>query len=250
MSVSGFHVGIVMLGASLVFRRGKKRALRLSLLLWFYVLLTGAPASAARAGLMIQIALLGELAGRPSSPINSVALAAVLLLLRSPFLFWDIGWRLSVLAVFVIAAILERADSDDWKAWLAISPLIWCVTFPQVSWTFEAVPLVGIPINFFASPFFGFALPFASFAAIFRLTGLPGADFLLNVVEGAFILWSHVADLLAYTIPWQMTWNPFFAYCCAGMFIVLLCRALFVPWRNVAILAPLGGLAAFFLFAA
>jgi hypothetical protein len=30
--------------------------------------------------------------------------------------------------------------------------------------------------------------------------------------------------------------------------LLLLCRALFVPWRNVAILVPLGALTAFILF--
>lgn len=250
LAVSGFHVGIVMLGASLLFRRGRGRVACLSLLLWFYVLSTGAEASAVRAGLMIQIALLGETAGRPGSAINSVSLAAVLLLMYSPFYFWDIGWRLSVSAALVIAAVAERSAPGDAKPWLFVSPLIWLATFPQVAWTFGSVPLAGILINFFAPPFFGFALSFASIAAVLRLIGIPGAGFLLYALEGAFELWGSVADLCAYIVPWQMAWDPFFAYCCTGIFIGLLCRALLIPWRNVAFLVPVGSLAAFALFAA
>ncbi len=248
LAISGFHVGIVMLAASLVFKRGKMRVLCLTFILWGYIFLTGAPASAVRAGLMIQVALFGELAGRPGSPINSVSLAAVALLSLSPFWFWDIGWRLSVLAALVIAAVLERSAPNDWKVWLSVSPLIWLATFPQVSWTFGAVPLVGIFINFVAPPFFSFALSFASFAAMLRFMGLPGAGLLLYALEGGFILWGIAADALAALIPWQLTWGPYLAYCCVGMFVALLCRSLFVPWRNVAILAPLGSLSAFFLF--
>ena len=248
LAVSGFHVGIVMLCSSTFFRRGKTRVFCLSTLLWLYIFLTGAPASAIRAGVMIQIALLGELAGRPASAVNSVSLAAVLLLLHSPYQFWDIGWRLSVLAALVIAAVVERGNPKDWRVWFAISPMVWLTTFPQVSWTFKSVPLVGMLINLVASPFFGFAFSFASVVAGLHLLGIPGMGLFLQALEGAFALWGIAADALALWIPQQLEWNPFFTYCCAGIFITLLCRAFFVPWRNVAVLAPLGSLAAFVLF--
>ncbi|MDR1379360.1 MAG: ComEC/Rec2 family competence protein [Synergistaceae bacterium] len=248
LAVSGFHVGILVAAASYFFKRGKRRFLGLSLLLWLYILLTGASASAARAGLMIQVALLGELAGRPGSAINSVSLAAVLLLLRSPFWFWDIGWRLSVLAAVTIAAAAERLSSDDGLLWLGVSPLIWIVTFPQVSWTFGASPWVGVLINLAAPAFFSFALTVASIIALMCLFGIPGAAFGAGILEGAFALWGIIADGAARLIPWQAEWGFFASYCCAGIFILLLCRALFVPWRNVAVLVPLGALASFALF--
>ena len=252
LAVSGFHVGIVIMAASLVFKRGRRRVYGLRLLLWLYVLLTGAPTSAVRAGLMIQISLLGDLAGRPSSAINSVSLAGVVLLVRSPFLFWDIGWRLSILAALVIAALLERGTMNDWKVWLGLSPMIGVATFPQVSWTFGAVPLAGIPINFIAPAFFSFALTLASGVAGIRLLGIPGtifvSDSLLYVLEGAFTLWGVLADAAARAIPTQLEWHPFLTYIFVGIFITLLCRALFVPWRSVAVLAPLGALSSFILF--
>jgi competence protein ComEC len=248
LAVSGLHVGIAMLCASFFFRRGRVRVFALSFLLWFYVLLTGAPASALRAALMIQTALLGEFFGRPGSALNSVSLAAVLLLLRSPFRFWDLGWRLSVLAALVIAAVMERKAPDGWKEWLALSPLIWLATFPQVSAVFAPVPLAGVAINFVAVPFFSFVLPCASGLAALRLLGVPGAGFILNAVEGVFVLWGFVADAVTRLVPWQAGASPVFAWCCAAVFLTLLCRSLFVPWRNTAILAPLGALVSFSLF--
>jgi competence protein ComEC len=248
LAVSGFHVGIVMICASLFFRRGRTRVFALSAVLWFYVFLTGAPASAVRAALMIQIALLGELAGRPGSALNSVSLAAVLLLLWSPFYFWDLGWRLSVLAALVIAAVMERKHPDAWREWLALSPLTWAVTFPQVSAVFAPVPLVGIPINLVAIPFFSFALSWASIFAALRFMGVPLTGFMLNLVEGAFVLWGRIADAAARLFPWQLEASPILAWLCAAAFLTLLCRALLVPWRSTAILAPLGAWASFFLF--
>jgi hypothetical protein len=111
---------------------------------------------------------------------------------------------------------------------------------------------VGVLINFVAPPFFGFALTFASFAAGIRLLRIPGtvflSDSLLYVLEGTFTLWGVLADAATRAIPTQLEWSPFFACLCAGIFVTLLCRALFVPWRNVAVLAPLGALSAFALF--
>ncbi|MDR1873871.1 MAG: ComEC/Rec2 family competence protein [Synergistaceae bacterium] len=254
LAVSGFHVGILMLGASLIFRRGMGRVPCLSLLLWFYVLSTGGSSSAVRAGTMIQTALLGELVGRPGRAINSVSLAATVLLVHSPFRFWDIGWRLSVLAALVIAAALERDASGNRRGQVSnpvfISPLIWVATYPQVAWTFDSVPLAGLLINFFAPAFFSFALPVGSVIAALRLAGVPGTGFLLRLVEWLFVLWESVADAFAYLIPWQLSWSPFFVHCCAAASIALLCRAFFVPWRGVLLLAPLGSLATFLLFIA
>ena len=215
LAVSGLHVGIAMLCASFFFRRGKVRVFALSFLLWFYVLLASAPASAVRAALMIQIALLGELAGRPGSALNSVSLAAVLLRLWSPFRFWDIGWRLSVLAALAIAAVMERKAPDAWKERLVLSPLIWAATFPQVSAVFAPVPLIGIPLNLAAIPFFSFILPCASGFAALRLLGVPGSGLLLKAAEGAFVLWGLAADAVTRLLPWQIGANPIFVWLCA-----------------------------------
>jgi competence protein ComEC len=249
LAVSGFHVGVAMAGAAMIIRRGMWRVPLLSLVLWLYVFLTGAPASAVRAALMIQAGLVGELAGRPGSSINSVSLAAVLLLLNSPFWFWDIGWRLSVLAALAIAVAFERWRSFGWRTWLFMNAMIQLSVFPQVSRAFGTTPLVGLLVNLAAPQFFGIAFTTASAAAALFLLGVPGASFLLEAVEGTFILWEVLADALARLIPWQLVWSPIAVYSCATLFIFLTCRALFVPWRNVVILSPLGALAAFIMFA-
>ncbi|MDR1733063.1 MAG: ComEC/Rec2 family competence protein [Synergistaceae bacterium] len=251
LAVSGFHVGLLMKLASWVFRRGKIRTLCLSFLMWFYVFSTGASASALRAGMMIQIALLGEIAGRPASTINSVSLAAVLLLLESPFRFYDVGWRLSVLAAFAIATLLERGTLGRHPClrFFAFSPLLWASTYPQTSWSFGSVPLAGLLINVFAADFFGVVLTAASLTVALHLLNLPGMGFPLQAVEGLFALWETAAEGIVQLLPWQILWNPFLVHCCTVAFIAIFCRALLVPWRRIALLAPMGSVAAFLLFA-
>ncbi|MDR1048345.1 MAG: ComEC/Rec2 family competence protein [Synergistaceae bacterium] len=250
LAVSGFHVGVAMAFAAWFFRRGKWRVLGLSSLLWLYVFLAGFTPSAARAGLMLQIALLGELSGRPGSLINSVSLAAVLLLLASPYWFWDIGWRLSVLAALAIAAVAAAEEEEKARrlAWVLASPLVWLTTFPQVSAVFAPVPAVGLLVNFFALPVFAFILPVASALAALHLLGVPLTSFLLHAAEESFFLWGVLANAAARLVPWQMERSVFMG--CAGCAALLaaLCYALRVPRRNAVILVSLGILAAFALF--
>ncbi|MDR2522874.1 MAG: ComEC/Rec2 family competence protein, partial [Synergistaceae bacterium] len=238
LAISGFHVGVVMGAASFVFRRGKRRALCLTLLLWFYVFLTGASAGALRAALMIQVALGGELVGRPASAVNSVSLAAVLLLSSSPFWFWDVGWRLSMLGAFTIAVYLERGSAKGLGG-LCISPLIWFVTFPQAAGTFGSVPAAGLPLNLVAPLFFAFTLSVASGIALLALLGVPGAALFLNVMENVFLLWEAAANTVADLIPWQVEWNFYLAYTCVFFSAMSLCRAFFIPWGNAMALTAL-----------
>ncbi|GHS95382.1 hypothetical protein AGMMS50276_10750 [Synergistales bacterium] len=250
LAISGFHVGIVMSALSYFVGHNKKRVPILSLALWFYVILAGASASALRAALMIQVALIGRLFGRLSSLINSVCVAAVLLLLWSPFQFWDIGWRLSVLAAMTVAAVMERSKRGDpsWLIWLILNPLIWIATFAQVTKTFEFTPLAGVLINFAALPFFAFALPFASALSVLCMLGFPFADLASRALEGAFVLWGYLADFVTYALPWQIEWSEWGAYACAAVFLAVVCRSIFIPWLNTVILASFGALAAFALF--
>ena len=79
--------------------------------------------------------LFRSLLGRPRSSVNSVAVAAVSLLLFSPHLFWNVGWRLSVLAALLIAAVLEEGSLRGTAFWIVLSPSIWLISFPQTSYT-------------------------------------------------------------------------------------------------------------------
>ena len=248
LAVSGFHVGIVVLSASLFLRRGHLRIPLLSLLLWTYILLTGAAPSALRAGAMIQAALLAELLGRPRSPVNSVAVAAVSLLLFSPHLFWNVGWRLSVLAALLIAALLEEGSLRGMTFWIVLSPSIWLISFPQTSYTFGSVPLAGLILNLLAPGFFSLAFSLTSVMALLHLTGLPLTPWLLDVAEGAFSLWALLANGLVSLVPWTVSWGPFLSWCGAGLLFLWICRAMRLSWARTALIASVGSAASFLIF--
>ncbi|NLI95357.1 MAG: ComEC family competence protein [Synergistaceae bacterium] len=207
LAVSGFHVGV--LGAILLWclRRFRFKLLVCSSLLWGYVFLTGCASSACRAMGMIQLGFLGPvLAGRPSSPLNSVSVAGGILLLINPWLFWDIGWRLSVISALILCSVVRGGVTP--MRGLAASLAIWMGTSGEASAAFETVPLAGLVLNLFALPAFSFLLPVASVAAIPVLAGFPGGWVPLWGMEGLFEAWARFADCTCMIVHWQIASSP------------------------------------------
>lgn len=240
LAVSGFHVGVVMLIARSFI--GMDVA-SLSIILWVYIFLTGAAPSTMRAGLMLQIFLFSKIFGRKSESVNSVCSAGVILLLWSPFFFWDIGWRLSVMSALVISAMFQTGGS-----WLAISPVVGLVTFPQVTYTFKSVTLVGLVLNLFAPIYFSFALTIASLMAALRLVNFPFSQYFMLAVEGIFVLWEKIADYFVALMPLTVSWNFLTAWIGCGTLTFFLGRYLDLAPLRIAAVMGVVGFAAFALF--
>ena len=227
LAVSGFHVGLVALGlwkiltSALVRTRVPRRVAvaAASLVLWGYALLAGGAPGALRAAIMLQLLLLGVALGRRGNALNSVAMAALLLLLWRPAWFFDVGWRLSVIAAMLLAALAERCLSI-WTLPVS-SVLVWLAAYPQVAAVFGSVPLAGLLLNLVALPLFSALYPLAFFLSAPLLVGLPGGRLLASAAEGLFTLWEIAADSLAGLTPWAAGWNPVLAALGGGLFVLI-----------------------------
>lgn len=198
LAISGFHVGIVALCLRKIARR---RVLVPSIFMWGYVLLSGGAASALRAALMFQIAFAGDLLGRPVRSLNAVSAAAVAMLFWRPWWFWDLGWRLSVMAALVLASFASR-----WKmkhCWVVI-PLVWYVTGAFVSRSFGSVPVVGMVMNVFVVPLFGFLLPGLSMLVLPMLLDIPGAGIFAWATEFALQGFHGCAKVISLVMPLEV----------------------------------------------
>jgi competence protein ComEC len=206
LAVSGFHVGILAALLLWCLQGFQFKLLWSSAVLWIYVLLTGGAASACRAMTMIQLSFLGPmLAGRPSSGINSVSVAGGLLLLLNPWLFWDIGWRLSVISALVICSLIRKRSG---RIAVFASVAIWLSTAGEASRVFESVPVSGLLLNLVALPVFSLLLPVASIAAFPVLAGIPGGRIPALGMEGVFQAWTSFANTVCAVIPWQIPYTP------------------------------------------
>ena len=206
LAVSGFHVGILAAILLWCLHGFRFKLLWSSVLLWVYVLLTGGAASACRAMTMIQLSLLGPMiAGRPSSGVNSVSVAGGLLLLFNPWLFWDIGWRLSVISALVLCSFIRKRDG---RSAVFASMAIWLSTAGEASRVFESVPIAGLVLNLLALPVFSLLLPVASIAALPVLVGLPGGRIPALGMEGVLQGWTSLANAVCALMPWNIPYVP------------------------------------------
>ena len=114
LCVSGMHVGIVYLLASMLLgllgtgrHRMVVRQSVLLLLIWFYALLTGLSPSVMRSALMLSFVIFGKLIHRKGFVLNSLAASAFVLLCLDPHHLFAIGFQLSYAAVVGIV-LLQR----------------------------------------------------------------------------------------------------------------------------------------------
>jgi competence protein ComEC len=168
IAISGLHVGIVvLLVTSVITTLGPPRALRISLAILCviaYVVFTGARPSAQRAGaLFLVLSLARHLQIKVDSP-NCVCAAGIFLLLAFPHLAWNVGFRLSIAAVFGITLLVPQLHRRC-RAGGRVAKLVEYVglgmlasfaaqvsTLPFLLYHFGRVSLMGILSNLIVLP--------------------------------------------------------------------------------------------------
>ena len=202
LAVSGLHVGIVAVLLLMLIPSGKFRLSTASFAMWLYVLVAGSSSSAMRAGLMLQTGFAGRWVGRPLFAVNTVSVAGLLLLLWRPWFFWDLGWRLSMLAALLLSSL---HDIEVRRGWMMAPLLLWVCTAGLVAGAFGSVPVSGIVVNIFAVPVYGLLLPLVSILALPALAGLPGGAAVAWVGEMLFSAWGYFADTVTLLFPWRVS---------------------------------------------
>ena len=204
IAISGQHV--VILSAMLMsFLLGlglwRKQAILLSaILIAVFIILSGAEASAVRAGIMGSILFLGQYTGRMQDSLRLLVFAATLMLMQNPLLLlYDVGFQLSCLAVFGIIIsfsffqkILEKVpESFGVRDMLAMNFAAQAFTLPILIYNFGYISVVGIFTNILFLPMiplliglgFIFLLAGAVFPFLGAILAFP-AFFLLAYFNG------------------------------------------------------------------
>lgn len=123
------------------------------LALWGYAFITGLSPSVMRSALMVTIVEIGWLLQRRSSPINSIAAAAVIILLINPLALWSVSFQLSfaaVTAIIIIARAMQQRIIIHGKLWQYIGGILIVSLAAQIG----TIPLTlfyfGQTSNYFA----------------------------------------------------------------------------------------------------
>lgn len=154
--VSGYNVSLVagtILGSSLIF--GRKVALTLSFLgIILYTLLTGAQPPTVRAAIMGSLAFGASGLGRQKAGLELLFVAAGMMVILDPTLFFNLSFQLSVLATFGVLYFTPKFEgklgflgplkgdlANTLAAQILVTPLL-VLNFGQVSWVSPLVNLL------------------------------------------------------------------------------------------------------------
>ncbi|MCU0395880.1 MAG: ComEC family competence protein, partial [Chitinophagaceae bacterium] len=241
IAISGMHLGMIY-GLLLVLlqplgRLPQGRLIQLLVMLaaiWCFTLLTGAGPSIARAAIMFTCMSIGHFMFRQTSIYNTLAAAALLLVLHQPFVLWDAGFQLSFAAVLSIALfyqpIRQSWQPAQWitqKTWdlVAVTLAAQILTLPLAVYHFHQFPVYFVIANLAAVPLSGLAL--YVLLGMLALGWWPGAAQLAGNLAGLLlqglnqcIRWVHALPFnslsrlqltlpqasLLYTILFALAW--------------------------------------------
>lgn len=231
LAISGLHIGIVAAVSFLFFRTilsyfnfflwnawTKKGAAVLSLFpVILYGLIAGMSPSTQRAVIMVSVFLISFFAEKDQDAINTLAVAALLILAFYPPSLFMISFQLSFISVFFIILGLnytiyrknKKSEYDKGRlsgikrkitAFFLVSFFAITGTLPLVMYYFNQISLVGLVTNCIAVPLIGFVIVPAGLlsffiypvSSIFSVWLLKAASVVLKIALG---LIKYFADL-------------------------------------------------------
>jgi ComEC/Rec2-related protein len=199
-------------------------------LIWCYAGLTGWPASAVRATIMMTIVVLGWALRRPVDLMNSLFAAGLIILCWDPRQLFQAGFQLSFVIVFGIAVLLPAAralvyqrmlrpdpflpDTLRWRPpdWLAgaarygadmllLSWTAWLASIPLSAYYFHLFTPWSVPANFVVVPLTALTLMACAGSLLFG-AWLPGVAILFNHAA-----WFYMKSIIVVS-QWSSGWRP------------------------------------------
>lgn len=229
MAISGLHVGIIYLALLLLVQQQRADkangwiSVSILAVVWVFIFVSGVKPSAIRAGVMVSFFEMARLLQRKNHPWNSLAAAALVMLIYDPWLIRDVGFQLSFGAV---AGILLVAPLTDY---------LYRPSTKVIAFFYAALP-VSFAAQVGVTPFlvhhFGTFHPyfllgnFLVLPLVAVIVPLGMTILLLSVVWNDSFLW-EVVDLLA-----ELATR-------AGNFVASLpfaqVEGLYLPWQGIFI---------------
>lgn len=274
LSISGMHLslaaGILFFSVRFIFAAipafavrydGKKAAAILALIGSFaYLLLAGQPISAQRAFVMVALVLLAVLLDRNVTPIRSLCLAALVILLIAPESLLNPGFQLSFAATLGILAYYEywrekpyqpTAGEWDWKKrqrhfWggiISTSVIATLATTPFILHHFEDLPSYSVLGNLLVMPLVSFLImPCVVIVLLLLPFGVAGVFLpILSWGIGMMVWLAEWVSSLPYAVisfpPLSM--GGLVAITLGGLWLCLWQQ----PWRHAGWLLIIGGFA-------
>ena len=205
LAVSGLHTGLIygllvwLLTLGGRFRpmhenKVARRAISLTIIgvMWGYAWLTGLTPSVVRAVLMVTLVEIGKMIYRKSLTINTIAAAAVLILIVRPTDLWSVSFQLSFAATTAIVLMVNRLP-----AMLTGRIAAYFLGIIVVS---VAAQLGTLPITMF------YFKQVSTYFLLANLLVLPIATFLVPSGLATIALGGSTAGVFIGKITWALAW--------------------------------------------
>ena len=213
LAVSGLHVGIMcwflyLIFPAFLFRRAEwLRQLVVMGILWAYAFAIGLPVSITRTLIMFSIVAVCRAAERETSALNSLGIAAIIMLAVDPSALFDLSFQLSFSAVFFIV-ILTPIMLEIYEPRNPIGRYVWRVTVlsfaaqigtvPIVMYHFSGFSTYVMLANLFVVPVMFVVVSLSMSLWIvgwFPLIRVPVVTVLTWLIDGMTTLLTHIAAL-------------------------------------------------------
>lgn len=155
-SVSGFHIGFVILFGTVLARvlcGSRKQELALvSLFILLYGFLSGWPQPLVRAAIMAWLALAAYYLGRSRDLLNALYLAGIIILVKSPGSLFDISFQFSFMATWGIVCFYPLWENrfkpeKPWAKFILLSLAPQIAVLPLAAYYFNLISLISTVAN-------------------------------------------------------------------------------------------------------
>lgn len=218
LCISGFHVsvmaGLLMFLLCLIPIPYNLRYYIIIVGIWAYAFISGNGPSTVRASIMTSILYLGRCFWEEEDGLTSLSLAALFILIFSPYQLFQAGFELSFAAVFGILICLNAVEQKErmgdsryskWKKnlcmWLSIQLLTW----PILSYHFFEIPFLISLINLIVIPIFSWIIIGGWISLVLSIIQVPVAELIAQSIE-------KILDAIEYIIR-QLIELPFSTLC-------------------------------------
>lgn len=212
LSVSGLHVGVIALALFVTVSWIQSRSAQLFIFLvtlGLYTVVAGGGASIVRASLMAAAFVIARSAHRIPRPLNTLGVAALLILLMSPGALFDVGCQLSFASMAGIVLLYGRGEHAlteripllrrhyllryPMQA-LLLTASAQIFTLPLILYHFGYLSLISFIINIPVIPLFSIALGAAAAGAI----AMPLVPALASWLGGSAYMAVRLAELITW----------------------------------------------------
>jgi competence protein ComEC len=239
LAVSGLHTGFIILFLLIVFGRFNLylRSIITVLGLFLFMCITGLPVSVIRASVMAVVIIIAFIFNRTTNIYNSLALAALIILIATPFEIYSPGFQLSFSAVLSIAVIFPLCqrkikDLHIKNSFIKYTILLFAVSFsaqigtlPVTLIYFGKLSLIAFAANLVVIPLAGLII----LIAIVTLIVSPISIFIASIYAAANDLFTSIlfnlinfAGSFEYSFIWIRNFSIYDAFIFYSLLILFI----------------------------